>query len=154
TVAPGVPVPDTLPQPARLEGLPDDARVVLCLGPLGPHKGHRDAAWALDMLRLVHPQAHLVVPGRGPAIDSVRRLVHSNHLYDCVHLVGPVADVLPWLARAEVVWVPSLRPGGRFAVLEAMAAGRPVVGSNLPGLAELVVAGQTGYLISPGDKVA
>jgi glycosyltransferase involved in cell wall biosynthesis len=78
--------------------------------------------------------------------------VASNDLHDCVHLTGPVADVGPWLARAEVVWAPSLRDGGRFAVLEAMATGRPVVASDVPALAELVVAGQTGYLVPPGDK--
>src|SRR5262249_47302728 len=51
-----------------------------------------------------------------------------------------------------VVWVPSLREGGRGAALEAMAAGRPVVANALPGLAELVVDGQTGSLVKPGDK--
>jgi glycosyltransferase involved in cell wall biosynthesis len=152
-VAPGVPVSEVLPPPARLPGLPDSARVVLCLGPIERHKGHRDAAWALDVLRLVHSDVHLVVVGRGPGIDAVERLVRSNQLDECVHLPGPVADVGPWLARAEVVWVPSLRPGGRMAVLEAMAAGRPVVASRLPLLAELVVEGQTGYLVRPGDKI-
>jgi glycosyltransferase involved in cell wall biosynthesis len=152
-VAPGVPVPETQPAPARLPGVPDSARVILCLGPIERHKGHRDAAWAVDILRLVHPEAHLVVLGRGPAIDAVVRLVRSNQLGDCVHLPGRVADVGPWLARAEVVWVPSLGPGGRFAVLEAMAAGRPVVASRLPVLTELVVEAQTGYLVRPGDKV-
>ena len=152
-VAPGVAVPEVLPEPARLAGLPDDARVILCLGPIGWHKGHRDAAWAEDILRLVRPETRLVILGNGPAIDSVRRLVQSNHLHDCVHLIGPVADVGPWLARAEVVWAPSLRSGGRLAVLEAMAAGRPVVASGLASLAELVVEGRTGYLVRPGDKV-
>jgi glycosyltransferase involved in cell wall biosynthesis len=152
-VAPGVPVPGSLPTPVTWAGLPDEARVVLCLGPIERHKGHRDAAWAEDVLHLVRPEAHLVIVGQGSAIDSVRRLLRSNRLHDCVHLVGPVADVGPWLSRADVVWAPSLRPGGRFAVLEAMAAGRPVVASHLPGLAELVVEGQTGYLVRPGDKV-
>jgi glycosyltransferase involved in cell wall biosynthesis len=154
TVAPGVPLLDPLPAPASLPELPSDARVVLCLGPLARHKGYREAAWALDILRLIHPEAHLVIVGAGPAADSVRRLMASNRLHDCVHLAGPVADVGPWLARAEAVWVPSLRAGGRFAALEAMAAGRAVLASHLPALAEVVFPEQTGYLVAPGDKVA
>jgi glycosyltransferase involved in cell wall biosynthesis len=153
-VAPGVPLCERPAEPATLPGLPDDARLVLCVGPIEQHKGHRDAAWAMDILRLVHPRLHLVILGQGPATDAVGRLVASNQMHAFVHLAGPVADVAPWLARAEVVWVPSLRPAGRFTVLEAMAAGRPVVASDLPELAELVVQGQTGYLVPPGDKVS
>jgi glycogen synthase len=58
------------------------------------------------------------------------------------------------MARSEVVWVPSLADGGARVALEAMAAGRPVVASRLPGLAEVVVEGETGFLVPPGDKIA
>ncbi len=152
-VPPGVPLPEHLPPPAQAPGLPVEARVILCPGPLGRHKGHRDAAWALDILRLVHPNVHLVISGEGPGTAAVRRLMDSSKLHDCVHLLGPVGDPGPWLARAEVVWVPALREGGRFAALEAMAAGRPVIASRLPGLAELVDPERTGRLTEPGDKV-
>jgi glycosyltransferase involved in cell wall biosynthesis len=151
-VPPGVPVPDALPTPASLTGLPADARVILCLGPILRHKGHRDAAWALNILQLLHANLHLVILGSGAGLGTIRRLVAANDLGRHVHLVGPVADVSGWLAGAELVWVPSLRPSGRYAVLEAMAAGRPVVASRLPGLTELVAEGQTGDLFMPGDK--
>src|SRR5207237_1427882 len=88
-VSPGVPVPDRLPPPAQAPGIPAEARVILCPGPLGRHKGHREAAWALDVLRLVHPDAHLVITGEGPGTAGVRRLLDSSRLHDCVHLLGP-----------------------------------------------------------------
>jgi glycosyltransferase involved in cell wall biosynthesis len=50
--------------------------------------------------------------------------------------------------------VPSLEEGGRMATLEAMAAGRAVLASNLPGLADLVADGETGLLVPPDDKLA
>lgn len=150
-VPPGVPVPESLPAPATLPGLPEDARVILCLGPSRRDKGHHDAAWAIDILRLIEDRIHLVIVGAGEGLDAVRRLKRTNDLHN-VHLVGVVPDVLPWLARAEVVWVPSLREGGRYAALEAMAAGRPVVASRLPGLAELIEDGASGLLFTPGDK--
>jgi glycosyltransferase involved in cell wall biosynthesis len=151
-VPPGVPIPDTLPSPTTLPGLPDDARVVLCLGPVLRHKGHRESAWAFDILRLVHPNARLVIVGGGAELDSVRRFVRVARCEQYVHFTGPVADVSGWLSRASIVWVPSLLEGGRYSALEGMAAGRPVIASRLPGLSEIVEDGQTGYLIPPGDK--
>src|SRR5262249_34059191 len=68
--------------------------------------------------------------------------------------VGPQADVRPLLARAEAVWCPGRVESGVQTALEAMAAGRPVVASRWPRLAELVRDGATGYLVPPGDKTA
>ena len=59
----------------------------------------------------------------------------------------------PLLAQAAVVWVPSLADSGFGVALQAMAAGRPVVASRWPALAELVVDGETGYLVQPGSKI-
>src|SRR5262249_59169828 len=58
------------------------------------------------------------------------------------------------MSRAEMVLVPSRVECGMQVVLEAMAAGRPVVASNWPRLAELVLDGQTGFLVPAGDKTA
>src|SRR5581483_1337666 len=55
------------------------------------------------------------------------------------------------LARADVVWVPSLAECGRQVALEAQAAGRPVIASRLPGLAAVVADGKTGLLAPPND---
>jgi glycosyltransferase involved in cell wall biosynthesis len=135
-----------------LPGLPEEARVILAVGPLTMHKGHRDAVWAFDILRCLYDDLHLVIVGSGPDEERLRRFAQIIRLNDIVHFTGPVSDLRPWLARAEVVWAPSLREGGRQTVLEAMAAGRAVVASRLPGLAEVMVDGQTGYLVTPGDK--
>jgi glycosyltransferase involved in cell wall biosynthesis len=139
-------------EPARMPGLPDEARVVLAVGPIERHKGHRDAVWAFDILRCLYDDLHLVIAGSGSDEMRVRRFTDSIRLTQVVHFPGVVGDLRPWLARAEVVWVPSLREGGWQTALEAMAAGRPVVASRLPGLAEVVVDGQTGFLVTPGDK--
>jgi glycosyltransferase involved in cell wall biosynthesis len=151
-VPPGVPIPPALPAPAQLPGLPQSARVVLAVGPIKRHKGHREAVWAFDVLRCLYDDLHLVIVGSGPDTQRVGRFAEAIRLADVVHLPGPDPDLAPWLARAELVWVPSLRAGGRLTALEAMAAGRPVVASRLPGLEEVVVDGQTGFLVTPGDK--
>jgi glycosyltransferase involved in cell wall biosynthesis len=138
--------------PASLPALKDDDRVLLTVGPIAMHKGQREAVWALNVMRCLYDDVHLVIAGRGPDEERVRRFAQLIHMNECVHFTGEVADVRPWLARADVVWVPSLREGGRQAALEAMAAGRPVVTSRLPGLAEVIDDGRTGYLVTPGDK--
>ncbi len=138
--------------PARLPGLGDGARVLVAVGPFHRHKGFREAVWTLDILRCLYDDLHLVLVGTGPDEERVRRFARLIHLESAVHFTGPVAGVGPWLARAEVVWAPALRWGGRQAALDAMAAGRPVVASRLPPLAEVVADAQTGCLVAPADK--
>jgi glycosyltransferase involved in cell wall biosynthesis len=138
--------------PAELAGLPARARVVLGIGPLERHKGFRAGTWAFDILAHVYDDVHLVLVGTGSDEARVRDFARAIRVASHVHFVGPVADLAPWLARAEMVWVPSLREGGHNAALEAMAAGKPVIASRLPGLAELIVEGVTGLLVAPDEK--
>jgi glycosyltransferase involved in cell wall biosynthesis len=133
-------------------GLPADARCLAVVGPLESPKGFRDAIWAFDLLRHPHGELHLLLVGQGPDRPRLERFARSIQVNDRVHFVGAVPDVPALLARAEVVWVPSRAETGHNVALEAMAAGCPVVASRWPGLAELVVEGETGFLIQPGDK--
>lgn len=152
-VEPGIRA-EPLPAPASLPGLPDAGRVVLCVGPLRMHKGFYEAIWALDILRCVHPDLYLVVAGDGPDRPRLERFAAALGLAAFTHLTGPRADIGPLLGRAEVVWSPGRIECGTQVVLEAMAAGRPVIASRWPRLAELVREGETGFLVPPGDKTA
>jgi glycosyltransferase involved in cell wall biosynthesis len=135
-------------------GLPETARLVVGVGPLEPAKGFRDAVWALDMLRALYGDLHLVLLGRGPAEPRLRAFVRTTGTVSRVHLVGPVPDVSGWLAAADLVWVPDRLDASLNTALEAMAAGRPVIASRLAELAEVVADGETGLLVPPGDKAA
>jgi glycosyltransferase involved in cell wall biosynthesis len=134
--------------------VPANGRVILGIGPLDMGKGFRDAAWTLDILRQVYEDLHLVLVGVGPDRPRIEHFARAIGAGGSVHFTGAVADLGPLLARAELVWVPSLADRGRGAALEAMAAGRPVVASRWPGLAEVVADGVTGLLVAPGDKAA
>jgi glycosyltransferase involved in cell wall biosynthesis len=150
-VPPGVGVTEGTP-PATPKELPPGARAILAVGPITMHAGHREAVWALNVMRCLYDDVHLVVVGTGPDEERVRHFADLIQMTEWVHFTGEVLDVRPWLARADVVWVPSLREAGRQAALEAMAAGRAVVASRLPGLAEVIDDGRTGFLVEPGDK--
>src|SRR5205823_1577696 len=88
----------------------------------------------------------------GPDRGRLARFARSiNPAGGHVHFLPARPDAAALLARADVVWVPSRAECGRQVVLEAQAAGKPVVASALPGLAALVADGRTGRLTPPGD---
>jgi glycosyltransferase involved in cell wall biosynthesis len=134
--------------------LPENARLLIGVGPLEPHKGFREAVWAFDILKYLYDDLHLVLIGEGSDRDRLEGFTGAIQARDRVHFVGRQADVADWLAQAEAVWVPRRGAGGVNVVLEAMAAGVPVVASRVPGMAEVVTDEETGYLVPPGDKVA
>ena len=152
-VPPGIRV-QPLPLPATIAGVPQAGRVVLCVGPLEMAKGHYEAVWAFDILRYAHPDLHLVLTGDGPDRPRLEHFAAVQGNAAFVHLLGRQEDIAPLYARAEVVWVPGRVESGVMTALEAMAAGRPVVATNWPRLAELVREGETGFLVPPGNKAA
>jgi glycosyltransferase involved in cell wall biosynthesis len=155
---PGVPVatPPKLSHAelCRLLCLPESARLIVGVGPLAPAKGYHDAVWAFDILQFLYDDLHLLLVGTGPQEPRLRDFVRITRSTARVHFLGERADLDELLGHAEVVWVPSRADRGTTAALEAMAAGRPVVASRWPGLAEVIAHGETGLLVPPGDKAA
>jgi len=133
---------------------PERARFVLCAGSMEPHRGFRNAIWTLDILNILFDDLHLLLLGDGPDRANLERFAQGIQLRDRVHFVGARADVRPFLERAALIWVPSLGDCGLTITLEALAAGKPVVASNVPSLRAIIRDGETGFLIPPGDKVA
>jgi glycosyltransferase involved in cell wall biosynthesis len=133
---------------------PCPERFLLCIGPMEAHKGHRDAIWTFDVLRRLFPELQLVLAGTGDDRPTLEGFVARVRLGNVVHFVGQREDLSDLVARAALVWVPSRADAGTTVALEAMAAGRPVVASRLPGLAEVVSDGETGFLVPPGDRTA
>src|SRR5262245_5863890 len=127
---------------------------ILCIGRLERHKGFRDAIWVLDMLRFLHPGLHLAFVGSGSDRHAIEDFARAARVTDRVQFLGDHPDVPALLTRAQIVWAPCRADGSLNAVLEAMAAGRPVVASQFPALAEIVRNGQTGFLVPPGDQAA
>ena len=132
---------------------PDTPQLV-CIGPLEPHKGLYDALWAFDMLRYVYNELRLHVLGTGSERLRLVRFIRTIGAAGQVRFHDQPDDVRPWLDAADVVWVPSRTAGGTYTALEAMAAGRPVVASRLPSLAEVIADGETGVLVPPGDRMS
>jgi glycosyltransferase involved in cell wall biosynthesis len=143
------------PEPALVSSrLPANARLLVCVGPVERCKGFRDAIWALDILKYLYDDLHLIIAGEGPERGALEQFARAVGADDRVHFVGAQADIAHWLQRSEIVWVPSIAASGRSVALEAMAAGKPVIASSVGGLPDIIVPGQCGWLVPPGDKAA
>ena len=128
---------------ARL-GLPDRVPLAVCVGRLTRQKGQDVLLAAWPEVRQRCPEARLALVG-----DGDLRLAPAPG----VTFTGALDDVRDWLAAADVFVLPSRWEGLSLSVLEALAVGRAVVVSDIPGLAEVVGPG-TGVAVPPDDPAA
>ena len=145
--------------------LEPEAFVVVALGNLHSYKGHPDLIRAAAMAgdRLAHPW-HLVIAGRDEQGNRAcyEELIADLGLAEHVTLFGPCSNVPQLLFAADLFVQPSHHEGLPNAIIEAMAASLPVVGSAVGGIPEVIralsadatVATETGWLIPPRDPAA
>lgn len=118
-------------------------------------KGHLYALEALKELVNAGVQTHLLVVGEGPYRSLIEPRIKELGLAEQVRLVGYQEDVAPWLALMEVVVMASYaHEGVPQAALQALALGKPVVGTTVGGIPEVVIPGETGLLVPPKDPPA
>jgi glycosyltransferase involved in cell wall biosynthesis len=144
----------------ELDGRPPDG--VLCVASLQPKKGHADLVDAIALLAERRPGVTLELVGEGPERKRIEARARDRGVEARVRLLGarPAEEVRDRLGRARAFALPSVRlPSGRMegipvALMEAMAAGVPVVATRLSGIPELVQDGVTGLLVEPHDPEA
>lgn len=103
---------------------------------------------SLATLRRSLPQVRAVIVGGGPDYDLMVRKSGELNLSDCVTFAGFQSDVVSWLHRSRVFVLTSDSEGLSLALMEAFMCGLPAVVSNVGDLADLVVNGESGYLVS------
>jgi glycosyltransferase involved in cell wall biosynthesis len=132
---------------ARL-GVPAGVPLAVCVGRLTRQKGQDVLLSAWPQIRRYCPDARLALVGGGDLLPALSATPSPG-----VTFIGPVLDVRDWLAAADVVVLPSRWEGLSLTVLEALAVGRSVVASDVPGLGEMVVPG-TGKRVAAGNPDA
>ena len=132
--------------------LPETARLVGLVGRLWPQKRVKDAIWAVDLLKVIRDDVHLLVIGDGPQRSRLRQYRDQVGIEDKVHFLGERGDVPRLMPHFDVLWSTSGYEGQSNVILEAMAAGVPVVATDIPGTRELVLADATGFLVPVGDR--
>jgi glycosyltransferase involved in cell wall biosynthesis len=124
---------------------------VVAVGRLAPPKDPLTLVRALSALR-TRPAALLV--GGGPQRSAVEAEIAAHNLASAVAVAGERRDVARLLAEADVFVLSTRSEGAPMSILEAMAAGLPVVASAVGGVPELVENEVTGLLVPPGDPAA
>ena len=137
-----------------LRSSPPRQRRIVSVGRLRPEKAHEVLIAAVARLRPAWPDVRLRLIGDGPREAALRQIAGEYGLLDCVEFLGHRDDVPALLREADVFALPSRSEASPNAVLEAMAAGVPVVASDVGGIPEAITPGLTGILVPPGDDEA
>ena len=128
-------------------GLPAAARLIGAIGRLWPQKRVKELIWAAELVHLIDPAVHLLVIGDGPQRRMLERFTSLLQADRHVRFLGERDDVGRILSHLDVCWLGSQYEGLPNAVMEAMAAGVPVVATDIAGNRDLVVPGETGFLV-------
>lgn len=128
----------------------DTRPLVLTPARLDAQKGHDVLFEAIARV----PDAVFVLAGEGPERERLEALAARLGIAERVCFLGRREDVPQLLAACDVFALPSLYEGSSLAVLEAMAAGTPIVSSAIGGTDELIEDGRSGLLVPPGDAEA
>jgi glycosyltransferase involved in cell wall biosynthesis len=128
-----------------------DARLIGMVARLHPVKGHRYLIEAAVHVIHAFPQAHFLLVGSGPLREELEILAVQLGVSQHVHVLGDRPDAAQLVGDFEVAVLASLQEGLPNAVMEAMAAGTPVVATAVGGTPELIRDGETGYLVQPAD---
>lgn len=137
--------------------LSESELLLVAVGNLYPVKGHAVLLRALGELRrsgaLDAVPWRLALAGRGEEEPTLRAIAQEERIAERVVLLGYREDVPDILAAADLFVMPSLSEGLPLALVEAMAAGLPVVVSDVGGIPEVATGGREAILVPPGDAV-
>lgn len=158
---PAAPAPIAIPNATELErmratapaklGLPDGALAVGFIARLHREKGIAELGAAWPRIAQAVPNAHLVIAGAGEHEHVLRGALADSPR---VHWLGFRRDVPALMKALDLLVLPTHHEGFPNAIVEAMAAGLPVVSTTVPGPDEAVEDGVTGLLVRPGDATA
>jgi len=135
-------------------GIPRNSLVLGTIGRLVPQKGYAVLLDALAQIRRSRPDVHLIMVGEGPLGPSLRRRARFLGLERAVHWLGARQDIERVLTAFDLFVSSSLWEGLPTVILEALAAGVPVVATRVSGTVELVDGENYGVLVPPGDPYA
>ncbi len=135
---------------ARL-GIKPEAPLVATIGRLHEQKGMDHFVRAAASVRHSRPDCHFLIVGAGPLEGQLRAAAKGLHLEGALTFLGHCDDVPAVLRATDAFVLASLWEGMPNVVLEAMAAGAPVVATRVEGTVDLIEHGETGLLVMPRD---
>ncbi|GGW87208.1 glycosyltransferase family 4 protein [Salegentibacter mishustinae] len=138
--------------PSDLDFIYKKGRVLCHIGGFAPEKNHLGLLNIFGKVKAQFPDLQLLLIGKGRLEDEVREEVKNLKLDDCVHFLGYRNDVLEILSSSQIFVLPSLIEGLPAVILESMYCETPVVAYNVGGIREVVISGETGWLVTKNDE--
>lgn len=134
----------------------EDNQRLVCVGRFSEQKGQFLLVEAATILRASGMNFELILIGDGELRGEIQQLIEAAGLQDCVRLVGwqTSQQVRDWLQTSRAFVLPSFAEGLPVSIMEAFAAGRPVVSTYIAGTPELVKPGENGWLVPAGSSDA
>lgn len=122
------------------------------VGRLVPVKGHTYLIKAIQKVVKVIPEAKFLFVGDGELKSKLSEEIKSYDLQRNIFLLGARSDIATILSCINVFLLPSLNEGFGMVLIEAMAARKPVIATNVGGVPEVIINGTTGILVPPEDR--
>lgn len=133
------------------EGFGEGELLLVSVARLSPQKGHEVLIRAFSLAASSFPHMRLLLVGEGPLRAELEKLVRALGIEDRVRFLGLRTDIPQILVASDVFVLASWWEGNPLSVMEAMAAGKPVLATAVGGVPELVLDGVSGFLVPPGD---
>ncbi len=124
-------------------------RVIGCIARLTQAKDHANLLKAFAIVAGRHKGVKLVLVGEGELREEIQRQIFELGLVGSVEMLGNRNDIPQLLSEMDIFVLPSRREGFPVSILEAMAAGRPVVATAVGGVAEVISSGVNGIMVPP-----
>lgn len=132
-------------------GLQRDAVIIGFAGQLDERKGIDCLLRSFAQTAAVHKNVHLVIAGEGPMRSKIEEFSREHHLDTKIHLAGFLDGIEDFMKSIDVFVLPSLWEGFGIVLIEAMAAGKPAITTNVSSMPEIVLDGETGKVVPVND---
>lgn len=131
----------------------DKRKVILSIGNLEKIKGHYYLIEAMRLLTKTRNDIHCIIIGGGEEYTKLRTLIQRYRLDDTITLKGPIPhELIPlWMNACDIYVQPSLNEGVPTVIFEALACGKPVIGTKVGGIPEIINK-KNGILVDPKDS--
>ncbi len=128
--------------------------LVMQVGRMSEQKAPLDFIEGARIVLQTMPDARFALVGGGPLLEKVRARIRAYGLEGRISAPGAQPDAFRWIQAADLITLTSYWEGSPYSLLEAMAWRKPVVATAVNGCPELVLDGETGYLVPPGQPQA
>lgn len=134
-------------------GLPDNSRIVLTVGRHVPHKKHEIIPEIAKVICEKYNNVFFVINGEGPLKNQLQEKIHEIGLTNRFRLVSGFSSLVPLWKSSDAFLFPSTQEGFGIVVIEAAAAGLPVVARRIPGVTEAATVCKNAFLLEPDSSV-